>query len=187
MEEFKKILERMQDTAEKQEPIPATQASGLTKNTGNQIGQSLPQPRYLPQTVLQRTSLPSEKLNLIKDSKEGVTQLTKMLSQCWNTQKKYGQELNTFETWESMFQVVLADQSVEEVEKAMQKHIRNAQEIPTPADIISIIDKTTPQDRRNNKLRFDAMMRKCKDGGFLMDEDRNWLHRYENGEIPTVN
>lgn len=109
-----------------------------------------------------------------------------MLKQCWNTQKRFGQEESSFIDWESVFQQTLGEYSCKDVESAMLQHIKSSREIPTPADIILIIEKKTPEDRRRNKIKYDRIMRESRDGKHIYSSDLNWLNKYENGDIPTV-
>lgn len=74
-------------------------------------------------------------------------QLAELLSQCCALQKQYGKTPAELETLVEGFSWALADYTMQQIITAMREYVRNASDIPAPADIIKIIEA----EREKNK------------------------------------
>lgn len=64
-----------------------------------------------------------------------------MLQQCFQTLRLYGKEPEALESVVAMFRLVLADYPVEKIIAGFGAWLKRSNEMPTPADIASIIDR----------------------------------------------
>ena len=64
-----------------------------------------------------------------------------MLFQCFQGLKLYGKEPEALEALVSMFQMVLHDYAMPQIRQAFALHLKRSNEMPTPADIASIIER----------------------------------------------
>lgn len=74
--------------------------------------------------------------------------LTNMLLVCYDGLKTYGKEPEQLNNLNKLFQLVLADYTIDQIEAAMRYYMKHNTEMPAPADIATIID-------RGNKPPFD--------------------------------
>ena len=72
---------------------------------------------------------------------DGQKALAVMLQQCFQTLRIYGKEPESLESVIAMFRLVLADYPVENITEAFRVWLKRSNEMPTPADIASIIER----------------------------------------------
>lgn len=63
-----------------------------------------------------------------------------ILFQCFQALKLYGKEPEALEGTVAMFQLVLADYSIEQIRDGFAQYLKRNSEMPAPADIVNIID-----------------------------------------------
>lgn len=78
----------------------------------------------------------------------GKSKLTDILGFCFDTLKTYGKEPEQLASANRMFQFVLADYPIEKISEAFKYYFSTNSEMPTPADIVSLI-------KRGNRPAFD--------------------------------
>ena len=83
---------------------------------------------------------PSSSLSLHNDS-EGQKVLAVMLQQCFQALRVYGKEPESLASVIAMFRLVLADYAVGSITDAFRIWLKRSNEMPTPADIASIIER----------------------------------------------
>jgi hypothetical protein len=139
---------------------------------------------------------------LSKKSQAEKEQLTDILGQCFNVLKTYGREPESLADMNKMFQMALENYPHHRIKEAFLEHVKSSNEMPTPADIIAIIDSrsvspqryehSTPEEyeraaesRRNPKTVpwFGKMW------GQFTSEDKSMLraHLVSLGEIKGTN
>ena len=79
---------------------------------------------------------------------EAKQELATMLFQCFQTLKLYGKEPEALEAAADIFQMVLADFTMDQIRRAFVLHLKRSNEMPAPADIANIIE-------RGNKPPFE--------------------------------
>lgn len=67
---------------------------------------------------------------------------------CYDGLKTYGKEPEQLNNLNKLFQLVLADYSIEQIESALRYYMKHNTEMPAPADIATIIE-------RGNKPPFE--------------------------------
>lgn len=64
-----------------------------------------------------------------------------LLQQTYACQKTYADKAEMMEYRDGMFQVILAEYAYFEVKKAFVEHIRRSPDLPTPSDIVKLIEE----------------------------------------------
>lgn len=77
----------------------------------------------------------------LRTDNDGQKALAVMLQQCFQTLRIYGKEPEALESVIAMFRLVLADYPVGAITDAFRIWLKRSNEMPTPADIASIIDR----------------------------------------------
>lgn len=76
---------------------------------------------------------------------------------------------------------VLGDYDIDLVEEAFKQYISRNNQMPTPADILNIID---PPKEKLSPVLYQQIKKKIADGGFyLTDEEKNFLRKFEKQEL----
>jgi hypothetical protein len=97
----------------------------------------------------------------------------------YDTLRTYGKDAGQMENLTKMFRWALADYPYAKIKEAMVFYAKHYSEMPTPADIISIIE-------RNGKPPFDktvyvGLRQKPKED--LLDEEWEYIREYEKWSI----
>lgn len=106
-----------------------------------QIGTALPAIQL--NTIASKPSLPdaSNATPVLLHDQTGRETLTVMLSQSFRALKLYGKEPEDFAAIDAMFQLVLADYSIDKIKQAFAVYLKRHNELPAPADIVQIIER----------------------------------------------
>jgi hypothetical protein len=96
---------------------------------------------------LQEVWASQNSLTLVND-KKGKQDLAVALNMFYDTMKVYGKDAGQLESATKMFNFVLADYQYNKIRQALAYYARHYSEMPTPADIATIIE-------RGNKPPFD--------------------------------
>lgn len=84
------------------------------------------------------------------------------------------------------FQLLLGQYTIAQVNAAFMQYLRSAREIPTPADIIQIIDPDPqPLCGRYYSALMEEKRNNSKEGRrtWFSDEQIDFIHRYEQQEL----
>lgn len=97
----------------------------------------------------------------------------------YNSLKTYGKDRSQLKQLTTMFLWALADYPYSKIQNALRFYAKNYNEMPTPADIVSIIE-------RNGKPPFDktvyvGLRQKPKED--LLDEEWEYIREYEKWSI----
>ena len=98
--------------------------------------------------------------------------------------RKYGEAADTTAIREAGFQWMLEDYTIEEVTDAFKQYLKVGKEIPTPADIIEILDPTVkPLCPR----MYSSLVARSKKGKFeLTWEEWKYIEQYENQQLSRL-
>lgn len=77
----------------------------------------------------------------LKDSIEGRNQLGLLLAQCFDTMKLYGKEPQQMKSAAALFNLVLAEYCMDEIQAAFVAYLSRNSEMPTPSDIMALIKR----------------------------------------------
>ncbi len=110
------------------------------ESIGKQTGAVVERLRTNGAKPLSSEGSPPSSLSLRTDS-EGQKALAVMLQQCFQTLRIYGKEPESLESVIAMFRLVLADYAVGAITGAFRIWLKRSNEMPTPADIASIIER----------------------------------------------
>lgn len=110
------------------------------ESIGKQTGAVVERLRTSGGKPLSSEGSPPSSLSLRTDS-DGQKALAVMLQQCFQTLRIYGKEPEALESVIAMFRLVLADYSVGAITDAFRIWLKRSNEMPTPADIASIIER----------------------------------------------
>lgn len=117
----------------------------------------------------------------LKDSVQAQNQLTDLLAQTYALLKKYGERSDQAELRDAGFQWMLAEYPIQRIEAAFRQYLRTAREIPTPADILAILDpKTQPLDR----AVYIRLSR--KDPADIDWQERDFMRAFEREEMKKI-
>lgn len=72
-----------------------------------------------------------------------------MVSQCFDSLNIYGKEPEQLENTILMFAMALEDQEPDDIKKAFVYWVKNNSQMPTPADILGVIESTRPSAPQN--------------------------------------
>jgi hypothetical protein len=117
-------------------------------------------------------------LPLIKD-RDSRELLGASLAMFWDTMRQYGKKTSQLENLTKMFIFTLAEYPYEKISKAFRFYAKHYSEMPTPADIVSIIE-------RNGKPPFERAVYvglKQKPKEDLLDDEWQYIRDYEQWAI----
>lgn len=80
----------------------------------------------------------------LRDDADGRKKLSALLLVCFDVLKVYGKEPEQLENIEKIFQMILGKYPFAKVEEGFLKYMERKAEMPTPADIVNIIDPYKP-------------------------------------------
>lgn len=148
----------------------------------NQVSQSLPEkpssnlPDKLDSSTTKALSAPEKQDSSVRakrlDSSEKVELLT-YISQCFDCLNTYGKTPDQLTNAGRMFIAVLSPYPMLEIKKAFVEWARRNSAIPTPADILNIIDPPPPTP---DWAAYVAIRQKMRDGyTFVMPDQRRYV------------
>lgn len=98
--------------------------------------------------------------------------------------KKFGEASDVAEMRDDGFQMVLGDYPIDDVKNAFIQYLKVGKEIPTPADIIEILDPTVKPLCPRTYQRFVNL---SKEGEFsLTNAERDYIYQYENQQMSRL-
>ena len=128
---------------------------------------------------------PERKPPLLRDSPEAQDQLTDLLCQCYASQTPYGDKAQMMALRDQMFQLVLADCTIEEIRKAFIMHIARSPNLPTPHDIVALIDPTM---QPLSQAMYIKLTKKQIPGNpySLTESEKRYIERFEANELRKI-
>ena len=104
------------------------------------------------------------------------------MTQTYTILKKYGEAADTTEIREAGFQWVLEDYTIEDITEAFKQYLKTGKEIPTPADIVEILD---PSVKPLCPKVYQRYINLARDGGefALVSYEKDYIHQYEQQQL----
>lgn len=187
MDELNQVLDRMRLALEerKTDILPISQAGSI--NAGGNL--STLQQRSLQNQAKQTEQKPqlcgdSKNTNALRNSNESKIQFCEFLSQCYDGLNTYGKTPEQLENLTGLFLEVLGGYPIEVVKNAFLQHIKRSSNLPTPADIMNIID---PLPEELSPSMYVSIMKECTIGGKLLWGDKKrYVEEFERREMAKV-
>ena len=96
--------------------------------------------------------------------------------------KLYGKEPEQLESLTRMFKRVLGRFSWQEIEQAFDQYLAHNTEMPTPADIVKIIEPPA-QPRKWCGAMYIQLCKQRTQGQFMSNEELDYIRDYESAVI----
>lgn len=98
--------------------------------------------------------------------------------------KKYGEAADTTAIREAGFQWVLEDYPIDQITQALKQYLRTGKEIPTPADIVEILD---PGINPLCPKVYQRFLNLSKENKFNLTKDEwKYIEQYENQQLKRI-
>lgn len=98
--------------------------------------------------------------------------------------KKFGESADVAEMRDEGFQMVLGEYPIEDVQRAFVQYLKVGREVPTPADIVEILD---PSVKPLCPRMYQALVNRSKKGPFeLTKHEWRYIEQYENQQLRKV-
>ncbi|MBO0358613.1 hypothetical protein J0X19_11710 [Hymenobacter sp. BT186] len=95
--------------------------------------------------------------------------------------KKYGEAADITAIRDAGFQWMLEDYDIDQVTTAFRQYLKTGREIPTPTDIIEILD---PSVRPMCGRMYQRLVERSKEGPFALTRaEHEYIDRYEARQI----
>lgn len=116
----------------------------------------------------------------LKNDPDGQDQLTTLLSQTYASQNTYADKAKMMEYRDQMFQQALAEYPIALIREGFIAHVKRKPAIPTPSDIINIIDPPEPQP---DWAAYVGIKNKIKNDIYVTPDQREYLRWCEEQAI----
>jgi hypothetical protein len=107
-----------------------------------------------------------------------------ILALCFDTLKTYGKTYDQMDSISSLFKMVLKKYSYQQIESAFVKYLTIKTEMPTPADIVAIIDPAT-QPKKWSATAFIDIKKRSREGQYITPEQRKYCEDYIKAQIES--
>ncbi|MCF0055539.1 hypothetical protein [Dyadobacter sp. CY356] len=98
--------------------------------------------------------------------------------------KKFGEAADVTAIRDAGFQWVLEDYTIDQVTAAFKAYLKTGKEIPTPADIVEILD---PSVKPLCPRVYQSFVNRSKKGPFeLTREEKAYIDHYENQQLGRI-
>lgn len=101
------------------------------------------------------------------------------LTACAAVQRTYGKQADDIKAVAKIFLADLAGYSAQQISDAMQKWRKQAQEFPTPADIIALLDKKPKLDGNV----YGELLNKQKRGEIIGFSESEYMRKYKQAVL----
>lgn len=119
----------------------------------------------------------------MSSSFEAQTQLAEYIAQCFDVLNNFGKTPEQLENITGMFLVILGDYRFSVIKSAFQLYMKRSSVMPTPADIINIIN---PPKQPLSTSMYIQIMKECNAGKFLWGDKREFVVVYEAQEMAKM-
>lgn len=118
-----------------------------------------------------------------QEGREAKIQFCEFLNQCYDGLNTYGKTPEQLENLTGLFLEVLGGYPFKAVKNAFLEHIKRSPNLPTPADIINIID---PPKCPLSAAVYVNLQKRAADGGWLLSDERAYCRAFEEQEKAKV-
>jgi len=119
----------------------------------------------------------------ISESVDAQNELTALLTHTYIIQKKYGEQADHVKVRDDNFQRKLGRFCFDDVEQAFEAYTNHKNDIPSPADIINILEPTPPIFR---EAMFIGIKQKSKSGSYVSSDEWKYCSHYEQQELDKM-
>lgn len=194
MNELEKVLERMSILRKEREQKQSKLQDGCVKvgglmNTLMQGLQAVPCQEVKPQKQEQQQSKPSPNMTyglLLKDDPDGRRLVASTVEEFYNSMNNYGKTPDQLISIQKLFLWALGGFDVKTVLNAFGKYLYRGTTMPTPADIIAIIDPPAPPKERLSGAVYVSLKKQIVDNIFITPKEREYMAAYEKQELDKV-
>lgn len=155
----------------------------IKKPEGQALEVVNPKPSFTAKLPNESSLIEEIERKTISNCLDSQDQLTRLLQQTYALLKKYGEAADVAEMRDAGFQFMLGDYTIEQITSAFRQYLKTNREIPTPADIIEIID---PSTKPLSTAFYLSLREKAQDGKYIMPDERKYMNRFENEELRKV-
>lgn len=170
---------------------PDTELAAILARMASKFKPVEQEPRYSALTIATPPPVPETKDSasspsavpsgkVLRDDPEGQDQLTLLLSQAYASQNTYGDKAAMMEYRDQMFQQVLVPYPISLVREAFIEHIRCKANLPTPADIVNLIE---PPEPTPDWAAYVGILARLKEGGYVSDDQKEYLRWCEKEAV----
>lgn len=114
----------------------------------------------------------------LKDDIEGQKKLTVLLADCFDALNLYGKEPEQLESMIRIFKLVLGRFTWGVIEKAFSIFLNDADKMPTPADIVKIIEPPK-QERKWCGATYIQLCQRKRENQFMLDRELQYIADFE--------
>jgi len=119
---------------------------------------------------------------LISDSEEDSLKLTRLVTTCYEALNTYGKTPEQLEAVIAVMQMDLEDYTYSVVRQAFKIYRRTKSAMPTPADIINIIDPPVPK-KKFCKVAFLDIKRQQREGAFVTAAEKQYIADFMDAAV----
>jgi hypothetical protein len=131
------------------------------------------------------TMSPTPSTPYIDTSKQNRRDLGQFVSQCFDALNTYGKTPDQLANATKMFVNILKDYPMDAVIKAFGSWMRRSSIMPTPADIVNIIDPPAPKP---DWAAYVSIRQRMKDPyTFVMDDEKAYVRYCERYSVDKLN
>jgi hypothetical protein len=115
---------------------------------------------------------------LISDSEEDSIKLTRLVTTCYEALNVYGKTPEQLEAIIAIFQMDLEDYEYAVVRQAFKIYRKTNSTMPTPADIIKIIDPPK-EERKWCGATYIQLCKRKRENQFMLDRELKYIADFE--------
>ncbi|TGE04646.1 hypothetical protein [Hymenobacter fodinae] len=98
--------------------------------------------------------------------------------------RKYGEAADVTAVRDAGFQWMLGEYNIDQVRNAFRQYLKTGKEIPTPADIVEILD---PSVKPMCGRVYQRLVERSREGPFALTlAEQDYMDRYEQQQIKTA-
>lgn len=121
----------------------------------------------------------------IKGSPQAQSRLTSLLLVCFDGLNVYGKEPEQLGNITKLFQLVLGGFKISDVETAFAQYLESNTNMPTPADIVKIIEPPV-EPRKWCAITFIDIKRRTRENQFITDAEKKYVQDFISARIKDL-
>lgn len=118
----------------------------------------------------------------ISNDIDGKKKLTRLVTACYEAMNVYGKSPEQLEAIIMLMQMTLRKFSYDDVRKAFEVYLNQSAVMPTPADIVKIIEPSK-EKRKWCATTFIDLRRQQREGQFMSKEEKKYMHEFVAAKI----
>lgn len=106
-----------------------------------------------------------------------------LITICFDSLKTYGKTFEQLDSIVKLFEFALSSYEMERIEKAFLRHVERSADMPTPSDIIKLLDPSK-NPRKLDSSVFAEIKRKMKEGNvYVSEQEKAYVEQYLKIEL----